>query len=375
MSVCGVGVPTLAAAVALTVGSAGRAAGQAAHSPPAPPKAALVAGGLPSLTAVVSTPSERGRLYLVGRRGVVSVLDGAKRVQRPFLDLSGRVSTGGEMGLLSIAFDPGYATNHYVYTLYNDADWRLTISRFTVANGVADHASEDVLLQIDHSDSPFHNGGQLAFGPDGKLYAGAGDGGYIQGPVDIPDPHGNAQNLAVLLGKIFRLDVAGSDNAPQIVAYGLRNPWRFSFSPAGDLLIGDVGWNRAEEIDIVPPNSGLLNFGWSTYEGRSLRPRGPPLNPAGALTFPAYAYRTHSAGNCSIIGGYVDRGRAPSLRGRYVFGDYCSGRIWSAVLAGSRITDVRALPFRIRQLTSFGQAASGELYAATANGRLYRISS
>ncbi|HKP19181.1 MAG TPA: PQQ-dependent sugar dehydrogenase [Gaiellaceae bacterium] len=341
---------------------------------PAPPKAVLLAKGLAPLTAAVAAPGERDRLYLVGRAGVVRVLDHGKLLPRAFLNVTPRVVTAGEMGLLSIAFDPEYAANHRVYAFYTDPDRRLTISRFTVAQGAADPRSEEVLLRVDHPQGPYHNGGQVAFGPDRKLYAGFGDGGYIQDPPRlIPDPDGNSQNLDVLLGKIVRLDVARGDGTPQIVAYGLRNPWRFSFTPAGDLVIGDVGWNTAEEVDVVPRGAGLLNFGWSTYEGTTLRTDGPPLNPAGVLTPPAYTYRTHVSGNCSITGGYVYRGKAAVLRGRYVFGDYCSGRVWSGNLAGSRLAGVRALPFRIPQLTTFGEGPAGELYAATGTGRLYRI--
>jgi glucose/arabinose dehydrogenase len=335
----------------------------------------LVAKGLPPLTALASAPGERNRLYLVGRHGVVRALDSGRLAQRPLLNLTRRISTGGEMGLLSVAFDPGYASNHRLYAFYNDQEWRITISRFTVTGGVVDPQSEEVLLRVDHRDSPYHNGGQLAFGPDGKLYAGLGDGGYVLGPVDTPDPHGNAQNLDVLLGKIIRLDVSGVGAPPEIVAYGLRNPWRFSFAPAGDLVIGDVGWNLAEEVDLVPSGAGLLNFGWSTYEGKRPRPRGPTLNPTGALTFPAYTYPTHVAGNCSIVGGYVYRGSVTSLRGRYVFGDYCSGRIWSGNLSAGRISRVRPLPFTIARPTTFGECGTGELFVATAAGRVYRIAS
>lgn len=334
---------------------------------PAPLKPILVAKGLPSITAVVCAPSERSRLYVVGRAGVVRVIDRGKLLPRPFLNIASRVPTAGEMGLLSIAFDPRYATNRYVYTAYTTYDRQIVVSRFTVAADVAKVGSELVLVRVDHPDSPYHNGGQLTFGPDGRLYVGVGDGGYISDPPnDLPDPHGNGQNLDVLLGKIFRIDLGSATPAPEIVAYGLRNPWRFSFAPNGDLMIGDVGWRTAEEIDVLPHGSGLVNFGWSTYEGRTTRTGGPPLNPAGALVFPAYEYRTHIAGNCSVIGGYV-------YRGRYVFGDYCSGRIWTGPFADGRIGPVRALPFRIPRLTTFGETASGTLYAGTAAGTLYRL--
>ena len=252
----------------------------------------------------------------------------------------------------------------------------MTIAEYRARNGRVDPSTERALVRVPHRDSPYHNGGQLQFGPDGKLYVGVGDGGYLDGPAGlIPDPRGNAQSLDVLLGKIFRLDVGAAAPEPEIVAYGARNPWRFAFGPSGDLIVGDVGWNTAEEIDVVPVDAGLVNLGWSVYEGRRQRPNGGPLNTAGRLVGPALTYATGRNRNCSIIGGYVYRGRAvPRLRGRYVFGDYCSGRIWSVRLTGGSATDRRLEPVKVLALNSFGEDAAGELYAVSFEGAVYRFS-
>lgn len=179
----------------------------------------------------------------------------------------------------------------------------------------------------------------------------------------------------MLLGKLFRLDVRASSPQPDIVAYGLRNAWRFSFAPNGDVVIGDVGWNTAEEIDVLRSGSGLVNFGWSVYEGRGARAGAvPALNPQGRLVAPAFTYRTRFAGNCAITGGYVYRGRAvPSLRGRYVFGDYCGGTVWSVRLANGVASGLRVEPVRVPDLVSFGEDARGELYAVSRRGGVYRF--
>lgn len=373
---------SLLAAVALAITVAGEPPASGAQAVRTrPPKAVLVAKDfLPSLTDVVSAPGEPNHLYLVGRAGVVRVLDRGKLSSRPFLDISARVNTSasGESGFMSIAFDPSYSINHYVYACYNDPQLAITIARYTVKGGVADPQSEDVLLRIEHPGSD-HFGGQLQFGPDGKLYAATGDGADVAtNPLTRstpPDAQRNGQNPQVLMSKVFRLDLSAANPAPEIVAYGLREPWRFSFAPNGRLVIGDVGEYGNEEIDIIPRDAPLLNFGWSTYEGKKLVHGGSPLNPAGTLTFPAYSYATHVGGNCAVMGGYVYRGKLSSLRGRYVFGDYCSGRVWSAKLNGTRVSSVRTLPFRIPKLTTFGESAAGELYAGTASGRLYHITS
>jgi glucose/arabinose dehydrogenase len=355
----------------------GCAAGAAGAPDAAKPAFVLkrVAKGLRQPLHVTSAPGEPGRLYVVLRPGTVRVLERGRLRPGFFLDLRRRVQTFGEMGLLSIAFHPNYASNGLVYAFFNDQGdekW-VTVVEYHVRNGQVDPASERVLARVSHQDSPYHNGGQLEFGPDGRLYVAVGDGGYLTEGGLQPDPHGNAQNLGVLLGKIFRLDVGASAAVPEIVAYGLRNPWRFSFAPGGDMIIGDVGWNRAEELDVLPAASGLVNFGWSVYEGRATRPGAGPLNNAGRLIGPALTYRTGRKGNCSITGGYVYRGRVARLRNRYVFGDYCSGRIWSVRVADGRASGRRLEPVKLPGLASFGEDLAGELYAVSIRGGLYRF--
>ena len=322
-------------------------------------------------TFVTAAPGEPNRLYVVERRGTVRVLESGRLRATPFLNVSSAVSTAGERGLLSVAFHPDYASNRLVYACYVERDGAIKVVELRVAGARADTSSARVVVRVPHDESPFHNGGQIAFGPDRRLYVGIGDGGYLGRE---PDPNGNSQNLHVLLGKVFRIAVDNHAAAPEIVAYGLRNPWRFSFDGAGRLVIGDVGWNGFEEIDVLNPGPGLLNFGWSVYEGRRKRRTDVELNPAGGLTWPVRTYPTNVNGNCSIVGGYVYRGGAiRSLRGRYVFGDYCSGRIWSAPYGEGRLGRLRLEPVRIPTLSSFGLDGKGELYGVALNGSIRRF--
>jgi glucose/arabinose dehydrogenase len=338
----------------------------------APARVQTVARGLAKPVYVTATPSEPTRLYVVQQAGLVRVVVGGRLQSRPFADLRKQTLSGGERGLFSIAFSSRYATDRLLYACYTDHEGAINIVELRESNGRATLVR--TLLRVLHEDSSYHNGGQLQFGPDGLLYAGFGDGGLYGRE---PDPHGNSQNLAVLLGKIVRLNPAAGGSTAEIVAYGLRNPWRFSFdSASGDLVIADVGWFGSEEIDVLPAGTNeLVNFGWSTYEGWRERRRGDPveLNPTGRLVWPSYTYPTGHAGNCSITGGYVYRGSVARLRGRYVYGDYCSGRIWSLRLAGGRASDVRVEPVRIPTLSSFGLDARGELYAVALTGTIYRF--
>jgi glucose/arabinose dehydrogenase len=372
----------IAASLLVAVGAVGaeRASSEAAVKRPRPPYVLrTVARGLSGSLYVTAPAGERGRLYVVLRAGAVRVISNGRLEAQPFLDVRGEVSVRGEGGLLSIAFAPDYATSGRVYAAFaaNEDGRPLRIVEYRAVEGQVDPASARQLVSVPHGDSPYHYGGQIAFGPDGKLYAGVGDGGYVDdGTRLIPDPHGNGQNLGVLLGKLFRLDPTEATPRPEIVAYGLRNPWRFSFEAAsGDLIIGDVGWNAREEVNVLPRDAGLVNLGWSAFEGRL---RGPTtaLNPAGTLVGPALTYATRLNDNCGIVGGYVYRGRAvPRLRGRYVFGDYCSGRVWSAVYRSGRLSRKRLEPVRVRALASFGEDTAGELYAVSLNGRVFRFSS
>ena len=350
----------------------------AAKRPKAPYALRVVAKRLAAPLYVTAPSGAPGRLYVVLRRGVVRVIANGRLERQPFLDIHDQVSTDGERGLLSIAFAPDYATSGRVYAVFTDkgSENSLRLVEYRAVDDRVDPASARLLVRVPHDDSPYHNGGQLAFGPDGALYMSVGDGGYEtddRGRL-TPDPHGNAQNLDVLLGKIFRLDTGAAQPRPEIVAYGLRNAWRFSFDAAsGDMIIGDVGWMHEEEVDVLPRAAGLTNFGWSVYEGRR---RGPTtaLNPAGTLVGPALAYANGPKGNCAITGGYVYRGRAvPRLTGRYLFRDYCSGRIWSAAYAEGRLSGRRLEPFKVPGLASFGEDATGELYAVSLKGRVLRF--
>ena len=329
---------------------------------------------IPSAVYAAAPRGDRHRLYVADRIGVIHLVVGGRVKQRPFLEIIDDVNPSGEMGFLSFAFDPAYERNRFVYVAYNAMDMAIIIKRYTSLGDRVDPRSGRLLARIPHADSPFHNGGQLAFGSDGQLYVGIGDGGYLDDAATRPDPRGNSQNLSVLLGKVFRLAPRQRRPRATIVAYGLRNPWRFSFAPNGDLIIADVGWKSFEEINVLRRGARLpVNFGWSLYEGRKRLRTGVRLNRKGRLAWPALVYRTNVGGNCSIIGGTVYRGSIAWLRGRYVYGDYCSGRIWSARLVRGRLSGVRLESIRVRRLASFGVDGRGELYAISLNGPVYQF--
>jgi glucose/arabinose dehydrogenase len=324
---------------------------------------AVVARGLDSPTQIVSTRSEPNRLYVVEQPGRILRLQGNRRTV--FLDIRDAVDYGGERGLLGLAFHPNYGRNHLFYIAYTTEADNLVV-RYRSKGGKAVPSSRVVLLSVRDPYSN-HNGGNLAFGPDQALYTSIGDGGAGG------DPEDRAQNMDSLFGKLLRLDVSNSQARWSIAGLGLRNPWRFSFDRAtGDLYIGDVGQNEVEEIDFTPRRSaGLENYGWDIYEGSSRfesTERGP-----GRLVFPVFEYG-RDEGNCTVIGGFVYRGKArPAERGRYILGDYCSGIIWSLRVRSGEAEGVRREPFRISGLTSFGENTEGELYAVSEDGTLYRL--
>ena len=327
----------------------------------------VVARGLEDPVQVTAPPGERNRLYVVEQRGTIRVIDNGKLRNGFFLDARRRITAGGEQGLLGLAFDPQYASNRFLYVNYTDTNGDTRVVRYRTNGTRAVPSSARVLLALDQ---PYanHNGGGLAFGPDGGLYVGTGDGG------SGGDPEDRAQKMDSLLGKMLRLDVRRPGSAPEIVALGLRNPWRYSFDRlTGDLYIGDVGQGEVEEIDYTPRVSpGLENYGWDVYEGSSrFEEKGAGV---GELVFPVFEY-SHERG-CTVVGGYVYRGSArKSERGRYIFGDYCSGRVWSLRVTGGRATGVRVESFRIPGLTSFGENAAGELFATSQDGGVvYRLS-
>ncbi len=320
-----------------------------------------------------------GRLFVVEQGGAIWVLQDGQRLEAPFLDVSDRISpealgTGyTERGLLGLAFHPDYAENGVFFIDYTDRNGSSVIARYTVSAedpDRADPASEQQLLVVEQ---PYanHNGGHLAFGPDGYLYVAMGDGG------SGGDPQNNAQNLGTLLGAILRLDVsaedgyaipddnpfASTDNArPEIWAWGLRNPWRFSFDrETGDLYIADVGQNEWEEVNFQPADSpGGENYGWRPYEGSQIY---SGEQPASEPVMPIAEYSHSGTGGCSITGGYVYRGEAiPALAGTYFYGDWCSGTIWSARQADSGAWDVQAALESGLSISSFGEDEAGELY-------------
>ena len=342
-----------------------------------------VAGGFSSPTQVTSARDGSGRLFVVEQGGRVRIVKDGATLPTPFLDISNRVSCCGERGLLSIVFPPGFGAKNTFYVNYTDVNGDTTISSFFVSSpDVADPYTEQVLLKIAQ---PFanHNGGQLAFGPDGYLYVGMGDGG------SEGDPSNNGQNLESLLGKMLRIDVVGrstyeipssnpfygfSTARPEIWAYGLRNPWRFSFDrKSGDLWIGDVGQDSWEEVDFQPAGAaGGANYGWRVTEGDHCYNPATGCSFAG-ITLPVAEYG-HPGGNCAITGGFVYRGRAfARLFGIYFYADYCSGRVWG-LRNGASGWETQELLQSGYAFTSFGEDDDGEVHAVDGNsGTLYRL--
>jgi glucose/arabinose dehydrogenase len=348
--------PVLAAAVGLLAPS-GTAQQQLSIRP--------FASGLSDLTAIASTPAEPRRLYAVEQVGRIRYFVSG-RLRGTFLDIRNRVQSGGEQGLLSVAFHPNYARNHRFYVNYTDRSGNTRVIEFRSRNGVGLKSTGRQLLFVRQ---PYanHNGGELQFDRQGRLYVGMGDGG------SAGDPGNRAQNPSERLGKLLRINPLARGARWQLVALGLRNPWRFSFDRAnGDLYIGDVGQGAWEEIDYRAAGQigTLANYGWRAFEGRA-RFSNTTLGP-GQVVAPVYVY-SHDEG-CSVTGGYVYRGRAVgAAAGRYFFGDYCSGTIWSLRIDNGRAVDVRRESFRVGSLTSLGEDVAGELYFATGNGRIYRL--
>ena len=325
-----------------------------------------VVRGLEQPLGLTAPRSEPGRLYIVEKIGRIRVFERGRVRSTPFLDLRGRVSTGFEQGLLGLAFHPNYARNRKLYVNYTDTRGDTRVVEYRTNGQRVLPATRRQLLFVDQ---PYenHNGGHLVFGPDGLLYVGLGDGG------SGGDPENRAQNMRTLLGKMVTIDVNRRGARPRIVALGLRNPWRYSFDRAsGDLYIGDVGQGAREEISYVRRRSpGIENYGWDVYEGRT---RFEDKQPSGGrLVFPIAEYG-RSLG-ISVTGGFVYRGsRVPAIRGRYFYGDFGSGIVWSLHVVNGRARDLRRESFRVSSLSSFGEDARGELYAVSLEGTVYRIS-
>jgi glucose/arabinose dehydrogenase len=316
-------------------------------------------------------------LYVVEQAGVIRIVDGTTVRPTPFLDIRNLVGSGGERGLLGFAAPKNFPQSDRVYVHYTDRDGDTVLASYRSTTALADPATANVLLRVDQ---PYanHNGGMIAFGRDGFLYMGLGDGG------SGGDPQGNGQSLETLLGKILRLDVSrGGADCPatnpmvgtgarcEIWAYGLRNPWRFSFdAQTGDLFIGDVGQNQWEEIDFSPASSkGGENYGWNVFEGRH------QFRPASLENHvePIAEYPTGPGGTCAVTGGYVYRGsRIPDLIGRYVFGDYCSGQIWVLERQGRSWVREELMDTDL-SIASFGEDAQRELLIVDRGGSLHRL--
>jgi len=323
------------------------------------------------------------RLFVVEQPGRIRIIKNGQLLDQPYLDITDKVTTdGNEQGLLSVAFHPAYQDNGLLWVNYTRApDGATVIERYTVSKDDPDRAdaqSGKVILTIAQPE-PNHNGGLIKFGPDGYLYIGTGDGG---GAGDQHGAIGNGQDRKALLGKLLRLDVAEQDSyaipaanplGTEIWAYGLRNPWRFSFDRAtGDLFIADVGQNTYEEVNFQPATSkGGENYGWRIMEGLHCFDPKEGCDQTG-LVRPIAEY-SHAAGGCSITGGYVYRGsQYPAMQGTYFFGDYCSGIIWSLQRDGTEWLMQKRLESGVR-ISSFGEDFSGELYVIDHGGAVYQL--
>jgi glucose/arabinose dehydrogenase len=342
----------------------------------------LIVSGLTSPIGLVNAGDDSGRLFVVEQPGLIRIFRDGALLPEPFLDISGKLSCCGERGLLGLAFHPNYDQNGYFFVNYTDLNGDTVISRFQVSNNseLADQASEIQLLGVAQP-FPNHNGGGLAFGPDGYLYVGLGDGG------SAGDPLGNAQNTHNLLGKLLRLDVDQSDlyavptgnpfaesgGAPEIWFFGLRNPWRFSFdSLTGDLFIGDVGQGSWEEVDYLSAGiPGGANLGWNYREGS--HPYSASSVPDDSLLIDPVAEYGHDQG-ISVIGGVIYRGeQLPDWQGIYLYGDYGSGIIWGLFQAEDGSWQNTQLFQTGNRITSFGEDESGEVYYVDPQGSIFKL--
>jgi glucose/arabinose dehydrogenase len=341
-----------------------------------------VASGLAAPVYLTSPPGD-ARLFVVEQAGRIRIIENGQLLSTPFLDISSRVASGGERGLLSVAFHPQYATNGFFYVYFTGSSGELRIERFTVSPNasVANAASAKVILTVPHPRSN-HNGGLALFGPDGMLYLGLGDGG------GGGDPDLNGQNPNTLLGALLRIDVDGADPygiptgnpyagrtdvRPEIWAIGLRNPWRFAFDAEDGLLyIADVGEGSWEEVNVVAANRAAVNYGWNIMEASTCY-NASSCDKQG-LELPVVEYG-HVDGACSVTGGFVYRGAAiPEIAGHYFYADYCAGWIRSFKYENGAATDKRSWDLgSVGSITSFGQDADHELYLTSANGSVYRF--
>jgi glucose/arabinose dehydrogenase len=342
-----------------------------------------VVSGL-SNPVLLTAPTSDPRLFIVEKAGRIRIIENGSLLSTPFLTLAGQVSGDFEQGLLGLAFHPSYASNGHFYVYYTALNNDIRVERYTVSppdGDVANAASAQLIITVPHPSETNHNGGMLAFGADGKLYIGTGDGGGGD------DPDENGQNPNTLLGKLLRLDVdaatpyaSPSDNPfvgeaglDEIWALGLRNPWRWAFDrTAGHLYIADVGQGAWEEVNVVTAAAAGVNYGWDIMEGRHCHEPSSGCDQSG-LMLPVLEY-SHGEG-CSITGGFVYRGAAmPALQGTYFYADYCQGWVRSFRYANGAATEPQEWDFGdLGNILSFGQDAAGELYILSANGTVYRI--
>jgi glucose/arabinose dehydrogenase len=352
----------------------------------------VAVGRFDSPLYVAAPPGDTRRIFVVEQDGTIRVVRGGKRLSRPFLDVRSKVISGGEQGLLSIAFAPDYAKTRRFYINYTDRGGRQSVVEYRRSKASRDRAltSGRLVLRYDGVE-PNHNGGLLVFGPDRLLYVGTGDGG---GANDQHGARGNAQDRGSLLGKILRIDPRSSGGRPytvpssnpfvndsgargEVYSYGLRNPWRFSFDRStGDLTIADVGQGEIEEVNFATKDGARgVNYGWRPFEG-SRRTPGISAGESAPNAVGPVLELTHDDGNCSITGGYVVRDkRVPALDGRYVYGDYCKGQLRSARLSAGAATGDAAIPGvkQIDELSSFGEDAAGRVYVTSLSGQVYRL--
>ena len=367
-----------------------------------------IASGFDKPIYICSFPNYDNHHIVLEQKGTIKIIKDNQILRAYFLDIRDRVHRplfpGDEMGLLGFAFDPDYIENNYIYVHYNDKEDNTIISRFEVVDGIAIKSSEKNILKLKQ---PYmnHNGGTISFGKDGYLYIGLGDGG------SAGDPEKRAQDLTNLFGSILRIDVHTSDSylipkdnpfvgnnniKSEIWSYGLRNPWRFSFDRlTGDMIIGDVGQSLWEEINFeLFPNKGGKNYGWNVMEGNHCYPEDSKCN-SDNLTMPVFEYPNNAnyaktlfgikqpnMDGCSITGGYVYRGNElVDMDGRYIFGDYCTGKIWSIMISNNKYIDLenhtdsimKSLGKKEFYLSSFGQNNKGEIFIIDYNGTIYKL--
>ncbi len=392
---CGSSASDSSSTGAVPTGTATTASGASGEAGSAPARAKAGGVGLKKIgqfdtpVYVAGAPGAPRLLFVVEQGGKIVVLKGGKKLSRPFLDISGDISTGGERGLLSVAFPPDYAKSGLFYVYYTDPAGNIRIDEFRRATPTrADPGSRREVIDIPHPVNSNHNGGQLQFLGD-DLYLGTGDGG------SGGDPPNNAQNKDVLLGKLLRIDPREADGKPytvptdnpfvgkpgrdEIYSYGLRNPFRFSFDTGGGapkLAIGDVGQNKYEELDFTTVAAARgANFGWDAIEGRApyTEENGDTPDPGGTVK-PIFVYSHDRDGSCTIIGGYVVHDRSlPGLAGRYVYADLCEGDLRMLGSHLGRAGGDRQLGLHVDSPSSFGEDGAGHVYVASLEGPVYRL--